>query len=465
MDRLWFLLFVLREELLLFSGFWIIISGIDDLAVDLLWGVRRGWRRITRYKATPPMRADQLRAATAKGPLAIFIPAWQESAVIGPMLARCIEAWRSSGIEHRIYVGCYANDAATISAVIRAALVNRQIQLILCERPGPTTKADCLNRLWQALTADELMGGFKVKAIILHDAEDEVHPLELRVVDYLIERAAAVQLPVIPVQVTGSAWVSGHYCDEFAEAHAKTLVVREAMGAAVPLAGVGCAIERNRLGRIAIAHDGNPFDANSLTEDYELGLHIGTGGGKVIFARMLDADGELVGTRACFPDSFGAATRQKARWMTGIALAGWDRLGWCGGIAEFWMRLRDRKALFAAIVLVSAYLCILLSAVLMLAERAGLYTTPASSSTVQVILILTLILLTWRIVIRFGFVLQAQGWRHAFLSIPRGIVANAINIIAARRAATDYARLLVGGKLCWDKTSHAHFPGKTRYHG
>ncbi|MGJ3628815.1 hypothetical protein AB5I41_21435 [Sphingomonas sp. MMS24-JH45] len=32
--------------------------------------------------------------------------------------------------------------------------------------------------------------------------------------------------------------------------------------------------------------------------------------------------------------------RQKARWMIGIALAGWDRTGWGGDrrVAEMWMR-------------------------------------------------------------------------------------------------------------------------------
>jgi bacteriophage N4 adsorption protein B len=464
MDGIWAFLFSMREELLLFSGFWIIVSGVDDLVIDLLWAWRAGWRRLTRYRLAAPLRADQLPPSTSAGLLAIFIPAWHESSVIGAMLSRCTDNWRDSGVEHRIYVGCYGNDPATIAAVIRAALPSRHIRLVLCDLPGPTTKADCLNRLWRALTADELAGGYKAKAVILHDAEDDVHLLELRVMHYLIERAAAVQLPVIPVQVAGSAWISGHYCDEFAEAHIKTLVVREALGASIPLAGVGCAIERNRLGRIAIAHEGNPFDAESLTEDYELGLNIGTEGGKVIFAKLLDCDGRLVGTRACFPDTFEAATRQKARWMTGIALAGWDRLGWQGGFAEFWMRLRDRKALLASIVLVTAYMCIALTALLMLADVSGIYRTPASTNTVLLILLLTFLLLVWRAAVRFACVLAVQGWRQAWLSIPRNIVANIINIVAARRATTDYLRLLTGGKLRWDKTSHSHFPGKATHH-
>lgn len=465
MEGFWTFVFNMREELLLFSGFWFLAGGLDDLAVDTIWATRSAWRRMTRYRAAPPLRAEQLPTPARCGLIAIFIPVWQEHAVITCMLRQCRESWQDGSIAYRIYVGCYGNDPDSIGAATRAATGDAHVRIILCDRPGPTTKADCLNRLWRALTTDELAGGYKAKAVVLHDAEDAVHPLELRIFDYLVERAAAVQLPVIPVQVPGSAWVSGHYGDEFAEAHGKTLVVREALGASLPLAGVGCAIERNRLGRIAIARNGQPFDASSLTEDYELGLTLGADGGKVIFARIQDADGLLVGTRACFPDGFEAATRQKARWMTGIALAGWDRLGWQGGFAETWMRLRDRKAVFAAIVLTAAYICIVLTAALTGAELAGFFTTPPISPWVKLILFLTLVLLAWRVLVRAAFVWLMHGPRQAALSIPRSLIANIVAIVAARKACSTYIRHILGDKLVWEKTAHAHFPGEASQHG
>lgn len=465
MDGLWSLLYHAREELLLFSGFWFLIGGLDDIIVDLVWGFRAAWRRATRYRHTAPMRADEIPAPAQRGMIAVFVPAWREATVIEHMLRQCRTCWQDGEVDYRIYTGCYPNDPATIAAISRAATGDPHVRIILCDQPGPTTKADCLNRLWRALTHDELAGGYKAKAVVLHDAEDAVHPLELRVFDYLIERAAAVQLPVIPIQVPGSAWVSGHYCDEFAEAHGKSLVVREALGAAIPLAGVGCAVERNHLGRIAITRGGNPFDAESLTEDYELGLGIGADGGKAIFARMLDGSGQLVGTRACFPDTFTAATRQKARWMTGIALAGWDRMGWHGGIAESWMRLRDRKAVFAALVLTAAYLCIILSVLLLLAQLGGYVDPSPVPSLIRTILLITLVLLCWRIAVRTGFVWQMHGPRQAALSIPRSLMANIITIVAARKACWTYIGLIFGARLVWDKTSHPHFPEEASQHG
>src|SRR3546814_7953134 len=88
---------------------------------------------------------------------------------------------------------------------------------------------------------------------------------------------------------------------------------------------------------------GLPFDPGCLTEDYELGLRIGAHGGRGVFIRMRDDAGDLVCTREYFPATLTAAVRQKARWMTGIALAGWDSLGWQGSLAERRLRFRDRR--------------------------------------------------------------------------------------------------------------------------
>ena len=56
---------------------------------------------------------------------------------------------------------------------------------------GPTTKADCLNHLYDALVEYELANDCEAKAVVLHDAEDVVHRYELRIFDGLIDRAAS----------------------------------------------------------------------------------------------------------------------------------------------------------------------------------------------------------------------------------------------------------------------------------
>jgi adsorption protein B len=122
--------------------------------------------------------------------------------------------------------------------------------------------------------------------VVLHDAEDLVHPQELKLFSRLIGRAGVIQLPVVPLVDPASPWIGGHYCDEFAESHGKELVVREAVGASIPLAGVGCAIERGALGRLADQEGGRPFAGGSMTEDYEMGLRLGALGERTVFVRL-----------------------------------------------------------------------------------------------------------------------------------------------------------------------------------
>src|SRR3546814_8234160 len=98
---------------------------------------------------------------------------------------------------------------------------------------------DNLSRLWAALGEDERAEGQRFAAVLLHDAEDHVHPGELALFRVELARQAMVQIPVIPMLCGGSHWVGGHYGDEFAEAHGTELVVRSRRATTLPSAGVG----------------------------------------------------------------------------------------------------------------------------------------------------------------------------------------------------------------------------------
>jgi adsorption protein B len=296
------------------------------------------------------------------------------------------------------------------------------------------------------------------KSVVLHDAEDVVHRFELRIFDGLIDRAAVIQLPVLPFVDRNSRWIAGHYCDEFAEAHIKELVVREAVGASIPLAGVGCAIARKPLAQLAALQDGKPFATGSMTEDYEIGLRLGALGLKTMFVRIRATPGErgVVASRGHFPATLGAAVNQKARWLGGIALSGWDRLGWSGGLGERWMRMRDRRGPLAAILLLSAYAAALLWSQLWLAKELG---APIQTSVDPALVMLLMVnggLLAWRVLMRAWFTTSAYGWREGMLSIPRLLVGNAIAILAAARAISLH---IGGGAKKWDKTRHI-FPSE-----
>ena len=350
-----------------------------------------------------------------------------------------------------------ASFTAAMAAAV-ASVEDPRIEAVRVDADGPTTKADCLNHLYDALVAYEAASGRSAKAVVLHDAEDVVHPLELKIFDRLIDRAAVIQLPVLPLPDPNSRWVSGHYCDEFAEAHVKELVVREAVGAAIPLAGVGCAVARKPLAQLAAMQEGKPFSGSSMTEDYEVGLRIGALGLKTMFVRIPARAGErgVVASRGHFPATLGAAVRQKARWLGGIALAGWDRLGWGGGIGERWMRMRDRRGPLAALLLLAAYGAALLWSQLWLAEALGAPIQARLDPALVTLLMINGWLLAWRVLMRASFTTSAYGWREGLFSIPRLVVGNVIAMLAAARAVSLH---LGGGARQWDKTRHI-FPAE-----
>lgn len=449
---------IIHYELLLFAAAGLAIGGVDDLLVDLLYLFRTAWRSMTVYARHPRMTTATLPPSTAPGTIAIFIPAWQEADVIGPMLNLARTRW--AGSDYCIFVGVYPNDMATIAAVTDAAAADRRIVMAVNPQPGPTTKADCLNQAWQAMQHRETLRGRSFKAVVLHDAEDVVHADEIRIFDLLIDRFDMVQLPVLPLPGRGG-WlaraIGNHYGDEFAESHGRMLVVREALGASIPSAGVACAFRRDMLARLAPDSTSGPFDPSSLTEDYEAGLRIRDMGGRAIFVRMRDARGELVATREYFPDSIDAAVRQKARWMVGIALAGWDRMGWRGGPAEWWMRLRDRRSALAALILFAAYMVLVLWGVIGLIGLIRPQPAHAPGPVLACLLWFNLGLLLWRATMRMVFVGLAYGWRQGLLAVPRTVIANYIAILAARRAMFLYIGSLLGKPLAWDKTQHS-FP-------
>ena len=443
---------VLQKEMLLFASLCFLIGAIDDMVFDGLWIFYRLRRRLFVYSRYRRATVETLGDATPDSRLAIFVPAWNEAPVIGAMLERCLRQWRAGA--YRIYVGCYPNDKATIAAVAAAASGSEELRLVICRQNGPTTKADCLNHLWDALCQDEIEEKRNYAGVVLHDAEDLVHPEELRLLRHLVSRAALVQLPVIPRRATRSRWIAGHYGDEFAELHGKQMVMREALGASMPSAGVGCAFARDALMNLSARTQGNPFDSRSMTEDYELGLKLTEGDSRGIFVRLRDQRGQLVATQEFFPDKLADAVRQKSRWIAGISLSGWDRLGWNKGWRENWMRLRDRKATIAAMVLAIAYMVVILTAILLVAELLGFYRLQPVSEFLGILLVINAGALIWRQLLKSCFVFALYGLREALLSMPRTVVANIINIMAAWRAIGHYTRQLVGDPVNWEKTAH-----------
>lgn len=264
--------------------------------------------------------------------------------------------------------------------------------------------------------------------------------------------------------------------DEFAEWHGKDLVVRESMTDTVPSAGVGTCFSHRALRVLAGETQNQPFNTDSLTEDYDVGARLAKVGMNAIFVRFPVEFRVLrkswfrkpyestlkmpLCVREFFPDTFRTAFRQKARWTLGIGLQGWEQMGWSGSLANRYLLFRDRKGVVTAFVSILAYVILVQLVALIILRQSGLWNvsfpTPfETNGWIKYLLIANGLALGWRILHRCYFTTVLYGWQHGLLSLPRMVVGNFVNFMAASRA---WRMFLVGKalnrKLVWDKTMH-----------
>src|SRR5437899_354329 len=115
----------------------LLLSGLDDLFVDLAWGW--AWLKAQFRPAAslfPPGRR-QLEAAR-QAPIAIFVPLWQEHEVIARMLEHNLASIRYGN--YHIFAGCYPNDRATQAVLEGVAARFPQVHVAVCPHDGPTSK-------------------------------------------------------------------------------------------------------------------------------------------------------------------------------------------------------------------------------------------------------------------------------------------------------------------------------------
>jgi adsorption protein B len=451
----------------------ILVSSLDDLVIDLWYWSRRLYRKFTAERQFRPLTVEQLLARDQQ-PLAIMLPAWLEYDVIAPMIENMVSTLDYQ--QYVVFVGTYINDQRTIDEVERMRRRYKQLHRVEVPHAGPTCKADCLNWVIQAIFLHEQTHGISFAGVVLHDSEDVLHPLELRLFNYLLPRKDMIQLPVVSLERNWYEWVAGTYMDEFAEWHGKDLVVRESMTDSVPSAGVGTCFSRRALQVLADETQNQPFNTDSLTEDYDVGARLYRYGMSSIFVRFpvqyrvlrkswfrpqYESNLEMpLCVREFFPDTFRTAFRQKARWTLGIGLQGWEQVGWTGSFANRYLLFRDRKGVVTSFVSIIAYLILVQLLALIVLRSSGLWNTSFptpfdSNGLIRYLLLANGIALLWRIAHRYYFTTVLYGWQHGLLSIPRMVVGNFVNFMAAARAWRMFlVGKLLNRKLVWDKTMH-----------
>jgi adsorption protein B len=429
----------------------LLLSGLDDL-VPLLICIHHGLLQKTRSA-----HCDSGATDTAERRIAIFVPCWDESQVIRSMVCQNIGRIRYGNME--IFLGVYENDQATCDVAFELSEAFANVHVSICPNHGPTSKADCLNAIYRKMAVFEQAYGARFDTIVLHDAEDVIHPDALSTINRERDRYEMVQVPVLPLPTSPADFTHGIYCDEFSEFQLIDMRARQWSRSFVPSNGVGTGFARDVLERLATARGGDVFDPSSLTEDYDIGLQIHCAGFRQLFQPLKNGAQGVMATREYFPRKVRSAIRQRTRWITGIALQSWERHGWHGGWrVQYWF-WRDRKGLLTNPLSLLTNIVFIVGAtdwlISVICHRPWLFavTNPA---------VLRLCVATsWLQVLRLGVrsvcVGRLFGIKMGLTVVARCFHANFINCFASLCALQNYAKSRLQRKsLRWEKTEHAY---------
>lgn len=463
--------------MLIITGCIFCISALDDFFFDSVYWLKKLGEFLFPKSNQQPIPYNYLASLPEKK-IALIIPCWQEYEVIGSMLCHNLAA-----IDYRnydVYVAVYPNDEKTIEAVKKSQKQFNNLYYVINPKPGPSKKADNLNMVFHHIQNLERKDHFKYDIFLMHDAEDIIHPLSLRLYNYIIDQFDMIQTPVIPLEVPIFNFTHWTYNDEFAEIHTKNLVARGLIRGLVPSAGVGTAFSRRAIERLA-KEDGKPFSMESFTEDYDSALRIQTLHLKTTFfpyrvariklrkelfwfGRLVPHKvNELIATRAFYPMTYSAAVRQRARWVYGIALQEWRDIGWPGSFATRYTLLHDRKAIFTHFVSGFGYIVFLYWLINYFTNGFNgnlktLFVLLDQDPWVWLLLLICAFFLIERLLNRFIFTTQIYGLIPGLLSPLRVFYGNIISMHTSIRALKNF---FIGTstekKVKWDKTDHV-FP-------
>lgn len=425
----------------------LLLSGLDDLVPTLLVL----WSRMRRKGSS-----RQIPKPEEERRIAIFVPCWREAAVIEKMVRRNLSAIRYDNFD--VFLGVYPNDEPTLAAARRLSADLRRVHTAECPHAGPTSKADCLNWIYQRMLLFEEKRQAPFDTIVVHDAEDLIHPDALALINRERQVYDMIQVPVLALPTPVHNLTHGVYCDDFAEYQTIDMRARQISRTFLPSNGVGTAYSHDVLDRLAETNANRLFEPGSLTEDYESGVRIHALGYSQRFC-PLAAAGDFTATREYFPRQFGKAVRQRTRWVMGIALQSWERNGWRGRpLTKYWF-WRDRKALltnplgaFANVLFIAGVLTWLWAWRVDLPWPMRVDSPLAISLTAA-----TLLLQCLRLAIRMECVRRIYGNSFALFVPLRSLLENVMNGVATLCALVTYTHARLRRRpLIWLKTEHAY---------
>ena len=427
---------------------WVLINGLDDLFIDLAALVGHFRHRVPAEAEldVPPQRR-----------MAIFVACWREHRVIRKMIENNVEKLNYGPVE--FFIGAYPNDAPTLAAAREALKDHPNVHLAICPHDGPTSKADCLNWIYQRMLLREDETGERFEMVLTHDSEDIIDPDALRWINYYAQWNDMVQIPVLALPKPLKYLTYGVYCDEFTEFQYKDMMARQTLGGFIPSNGVGTGFSRRALEMLAERHSNRIFEPGCLTEDYENGFRVRKLGLKQQFIPIHIRHGRPIATREYFPDEFGLAVRQRSRWVTGINLQSWEFHSPRETFDHFYWFWRDRKGLVGNIVTPLTNIVFVYGAATWGWAHVHhlAWGLAREASSIERAGLAGLSLQAVHTLLRIGLSQRIYGWTFAAVVPLRVLIANWINCFATSWAIWNYTRCKLTGKpLRWVKTEHAY---------
>lgn len=426
--------------LMLCVSIMISVSSLDDAFIDLLaFGIMRHG-------------LPGLGAGVQVPRVAVFVANWHEEAVLGKMVEGNLARIHYQTVS--LFLGVYPNDTGTLRVAkeLEAKYPDR-VTVIVNTLPGPTSKGQMLNEMFRQVFGGSLD---TPDIAVLHDSEDVIDPRTFPVyASYAQSGYDFIQVPVFSLNRGKGAHVASTYMDEFAERHTREMIVRNAVGATIPSAGVGTGMTKKLLKHF-LATRGQVLMSGTVTEDYILGVEAKRSGFKTAFA-VVSADDErgldFVATREFFPRTLSTSIRQKTRWVYGINFEAMHKLGWGGDLWDKYFFMRDRKGMLTNFLPpISLGLLILL--------LFGVFDLASMPSEWEGVFYLTigfnLYALVARYLIRVVACYQVYG-KYDWVGIAvRWPVSLYINMVAVFRAWKTYVgeSEFATKPIVWSKTAH-----------
>lgn len=254
------------------------------------------WLRVAAVAVQPTARSSDIAVIDGQdAPAYTVIVALYQEALMAPQLLQALQALDYPRDRLQVLLALEADDVATRVAIRRASPPS-WVQVVIAPLDGPRTKPRACNAALEQATGE---------LVVIFDAEDQPHPLQLREAAARFARAdarlACLQAPLRILPERG--FLRRQFALEYALLFEVMLPALARLNIPFPLGGTS-----NHF-RMAALHAVGGWDAYNVTEDADIGLRLGRKGYRmgVLHHPTLEAA----------PATMAVWVRQRARWIKG----------------------------------------------------------------------------------------------------------------------------------------------------